>query len=113
MTDSSPVYVWIVEFTEGVVEDQRRKLFVTDIPAAQGVASMVLRSFPMTSFTVYGVDAAMMTFPTQPPPADFIYQSTNVRVDQEGQEIVPEINDEEGFDDTDSERITFKPPGVL
>lgn len=113
MIDAKPCCVWVVEFTYGVVGGSRKKLYITE-PNMSGadVAQIVLGSHPNTFFTLYNVDAGILTIPEKMGSGDILYQPDNTRITQDGDVIVPVTEDEPGFDDTGAQIIVFKPPSL-
>jgi hypothetical protein len=109
-----PCCVWIVEFTEGVDEGHRKKAYLTALDVTTlDVVRIVAGHHPGAKFTVYNVDAGVLTLPEAMQSGDCLYTPNATRADQSGNITVPEVNDEEGFDDSDSQIITFKPPSMM
>lgn len=115
MIDPKSCCVWVVEFTKGVIEGHRKKIYMTAIECeAIDVAQIVLGHHPNTEFTVYNVDAGILTIPEKMASGDILYQPSNIRVNQHGQYGgVTSFDDEPGFDDVGSQIIMFKPPSLM
>lgn len=108
-----PCCVWVVEFTKGVIKGCRKKLYITSTDMTViDVIRMVRVAHPSTEFVVYNVDAGILIIPEKMTSGDILYQLNNVRINQDGDMVVEELDDEPGFDDTDSQIITVKPPNV-
>lgn len=108
-----PCCVWVVEFPETLTSQKARKIYLTatDMSAAE-VAQMVASQHPATEFIAYSVDAGVFTLPEQMQHGDICYSPDSRHINQDGKVSVDVINDEEGFDDSELQIITFKSPGA-